>query len=111
MGAQKASSSKQFLVESFLVNLFASLLAVLFVRLAWPSFSVLSGRNIPLDYLYHRDFWQLLIILFVSGAILSGFYQPLFCLLSKPVSVLKGKMFRNFRRGNGVGKSLVVFQF
>ena len=110
MGAQKSQLVKQFLVESFLVNLFASLFAVLLVRLAWPSFSVLSGRNIPLDYLYHRDFWQLLIILFASGAILSGFYPALILSSFKPVSVLKGKMFRT-SQGNVLRKSLVVFQF
>src|SRR5882762_2872768 len=110
MGAQKSQLVKQFLIESFLVNLFASLLAVLLVRLAWPSFSILSGRNIPLAYIYHRDFWQLLAILFMAGAILSGFYPALILSSFKPVSVLKGKMFRT-SQGNVLRKSLVVFQF
>src|SRR5260221_12663728 len=51
MGAEKGQLIKQFLSESFLVNFLAGLLAILIVCLAWPAFSSLSGRTIPMDYI------------------------------------------------------------
>lgn len=110
MGAQKGQLMKQFLVESLLVNLLASVLAVLLVRLSWPYFSELSGRRIPLNFIFHPDFWTLLGALFVGGTILSGFYPAIILSSFKPVSVLKGKITRT-SQGAIFRKSLVVFQF
>ncbi len=110
MGAQKDQLMKQFLSEAFLVNLLAALISVLIVRLAWPYFSQLSGRNIPLDFMLQQDFWLLLGALFFAGTLLSGFYPSMVLSSFKPVSVLKGKVFHS-AQGNLLRKSLVVFQF
>jgi putative ABC transport system permease protein len=110
MGAQKEQLIRQFLSESLLVNLFAAFIAVGLVRLAWPAFGSLSGRNIPLDYMTRQDFWILVGTLFVGGAILSGFYPAIILSSFKPVAVLKGKSVRA-SQGGGLRKSLVVFQF
>jgi putative ABC transport system permease protein len=110
MGAQKEQLIRQFLSESFLVNLFAAFIAIGLVRLAWPSFSSLSGRNIPLDYMMQQDFWVLVSGLFIGGAVLSGFYPAIILSSFKPVAVLKGKSVRA-AQGGGLRKSLVVFQF
>jgi putative ABC transport system permease protein len=110
MGAQKGQLVKQFLIESFLVNLFASVLAILLVRLSWPVFSNLSGRRIPLDFLFHMDFWTLWIGLFLAGSLLSGFYPAIILSSFRPIAVLKGKVFRT-SQGAVLRKSLVVFQF
>jgi len=110
MGAQKSQLIKQFLSESFLLNLLAAGIAVVAVRLAWPSFSDLSGRNIPVDFMWQKDFWVLLGILFFTGAILSGFYPAIILSSFKPVAVLKGKLMRT-SQGSFFRKSLVVFQF
>ncbi len=110
MGAQKEQLIKQFLSESFLVNLFAALIAIAVVRLAWPAFSELTGRDIPLTYLMQKDFWILVTILFLAGAGLSGFYPAIILSSFKPVSVLKGKVIRT-AKGGLLRQSLVVFQF
>jgi putative ABC transport system permease protein len=110
MGAQKAQLMKQFLSEAFLVNLFAAMISVLAVRLIWPYFAELSGRNIPLSFMMQQDFWLLLGALFLAGTILSGFYPSMVLSSFKPVSVLKGKVFHS-AQGNMLRKSLVVFQF
>ncbi len=110
MGAQKDQLMKQFLSEAFLVNLLAALISVLVVRLAWPYFSQLSGRNIPLDFMLQQDFWLLLGTLFFAGTLLSGFYPSMVLSSFKPVTVLKGKVFHS-AQGNLLRKSLVVFQF
>ena len=110
MGAQKGQLIYQFLSESFLVNLFAALIAIAIVRLAWPAFSTLSGRDIPLGFIQQTDFWVLVGILFFVGAMLSGFYPAIILSSFKPVAVLKGKSMRA-SQGGGLRKSLVVFQF
>ncbi len=110
MGAQKRQLIYQFFSESFLINLFAAAIAILAVRLAWPYFSVLSGRDIPLSFMLQKEFWVLLTILFTIGTILSGFYPAIILSSFKPVAVLKGKIVRT-SQGNLMRKSLVVFQF
>jgi putative ABC transport system permease protein len=110
MGAQKQQLMKQFLSEAFLVNLFAAVISVVAVRLLWPVFSDLSGRLIPLDYLWQSDFWLLVGGLFLVGALLAGFYPAVVLSGFKPVSVLKGRVMAT-AQGNLLRKGLVVFQF
>ncbi len=110
MGAQKEQLIRQFLSESFLVNLFAALAAVAIVRTTWPSFSNLSGRNIPIEFMFQKDFWLLVIILFFIGAVLSGFYPAIVLSSFKPIAVLKG-MSMSASQGGALRKSLVIFQF
>lgn len=110
MGAEKKQLVYQFFSEAFLVNLIAALISIIVVRLAWPFFSELSGRPIPLDYMWQKDFWLLLAVLFAVGTILSGFYPAIILSSFKPVAVLKGKVMRT-SQGAILRKSLVVFQF
>ncbi len=110
MGAVRNQLIYQFLSESFLVNLFAALLSLAVIWLAWPLFSELTGRNIPMGYLFHSDFWLILLTLFGVGSILSGFYPAIVLSSFKPVAVLKGRIMRS-GYGNMLRKSLVIFQF
>lgn len=110
MGAQSSQLMRQFLSESFLVNLFASVIALVAVRLLWPVFASLAGRPIPVSYIFDGDFWLLLLALFCVGTLLSGSYPALVLSRFKPVAVLKGKVMRT-SQGSALRKSLVVFQF
>jgi putative ABC transport system permease protein len=110
MGAVKTQLVNQFFFESLLINLFAAIISLLAVRLAWPFFADLSGRKIPLEYMVQKDFWMMFLLLFGAGTVLSGFYPSLVLSSFKPVSVLKGKVFRS-SHGAFTRKSLVVFQF
>lgn len=110
MGAMRSQLVKQFLAESFLVNLFAALLSLAIIWLTWPVFSSLTGRTIPTSYLLQGSFWVSLLALFAIGAILSGFYPAIVLSSFKPVAVLKGKLMRS-GHGNVLRQSLVVFQF
>ncbi|MBT1690426.1 ABC transporter permease [Dawidia soli] len=110
MGAQKQQLIYQFLAESFMLNLVATVVALAAVRAVWPFFSELSGRNIPMAFMGESDFWFLVIGLFTLGTVLSGFYPAIILSSFKPVAVLKGKIAR-VTHGNMLRKSLVVFQF
>lgn len=110
MGAVRNQLVYQFLAESFLVNLFAALLSVAIIWMAWPAFNELTGRSIPAAYLLQPDFWMSLLALFMVGSLLSGFYPAIVLSSFKPVSVLKGKVMRS-GHGHILRQSLVVFQF
>lgn len=110
MGAQKEQLMYQFMSEAILVNLLAAIISVVSVRLLWPVFGDLSGRKIPLDYLLQPDFWLMVCGLFLTGALLAGFYPAVVLSGFKPISVLKGKVMNN-TQGNYLRKGLVVFQF
>ena len=110
MGAEKGQLVKQFMAESLLINLLATAVAVLIVRLGWPNFADLAGRNIPIAYILDGEFWGLVVALFLVGAFLSGSYPALVLSSFKPVSVLKGKIIRT-SGGNIMRKGLVIFQF
>ncbi len=110
MGAEKGQLVKQFMAESFLINLLAAAVAVLLVRLCWPSFADLAGRSIPIDYIVDGEFWGLVTVLFLIGTLLSGSYPAMVLSSFRPVAVLKGKIMRT-SGGNLMRKSLIVFQF
>jgi putative ABC transport system permease protein len=110
VGAFRGQLVDQFLTESFILNTIAACSAIVLVRLCWPSFSALTGWNIPIDFLLQGEFWLIVIGLFLGGALLSGFYPAVILSSFKPVAVLKGKMIRS-SGGNYLRKGLVIFQF
>jgi len=110
IGADKSSLVRQFLGESLLLSLFASLLSIPLTALALPFVNILTQGNIGYSALFD---WRILVALLLLG-ILTGFIAglyPAFILSSiKPVKVLKTSATLNL--GNGyLRKALVVFQF
>ncbi len=110
IGAERQGLVYQFLGESLILVLFASLLGLIlaFVGLPWLSaltektFTMASSLNAPVLLIY---FGMTLLTGLFSGSypafVLSGF---------KPVSVLKGA-FRTSPQGTNLRKGLVVLQF
>lgn len=99
----------QFLSESFLVAVFAFVIAIACVFVSLPWFNNLSGKemNMPLTEPW---FWiSSFIFLFITG-LLAGSYPALYLSSFKPVSVLKG-VFRAGRSASLPRKILVVVQF
>lgn len=110
VGSQRSQLVKQFMVESFLLNGLAVLLALILVLITIPTFNSLSGQHLTLSLLASARFWLALLGLFVVGTFFSGVY-PAFVLSGfRPVVVLKGRMV-NTRQGILLRKGLVVFQF
>jgi len=110
VGSQRSQLVKQFMVESFLLNGLAVVLAFILVLITIPAFNSLSGQHLTFSLLASARFWLALLGLFVVGTFLSGMY-PAFVLSGfRPVVVLKGRMV-NTRQGILLRKGLVVFQF
>ena len=110
MGAYRSQLMKQFLTESFLLNLIASVLGLLIVLVVWPYFTDLTGRSLELTMVTSPTFWGTAILLFILGTLGAGFYPALVISSFKPVTVLKGKIFKT-NSGAFLRQSLVVFQF
>ena len=95
-GATKRQLVEQFLLESFMVNLFAMLLAFLIIALALPYFNQFAGKNIgtgitDLTLIREPLFWNALPGFVLIGSFGAGLY-PAFVLSSfRIVAVLKGK--------------------
>jgi len=114
-GATMQQLIRQFLTESFIINIIALVIAILTVYLVQSSFNTLIHQNLSLSYLFYKglsgyNITTILIILIVAGMFISGFY-PAFVLSSfKPILVLKGK-FTTSNKGIIFRKALVIGQF
>ncbi len=110
VGAFKHQLISQFLVEAALVNLLSVLAAFGIVVLALPYFNALSGLLLSTADLFQPWFLYLVVLLWIVGTFLSGFYPALVLSSFKPVTVLKGKL-KNTSTGILLRKGLVVTQF
>ncbi|HYV55789.1 MAG TPA: ABC transporter permease, partial [Chitinophagaceae bacterium] len=108
-GAIRKNLIIQFMVESFMLNLVALVVAGIIVFLLTPWFNHLTGTT-GVAGLISSKYWMLFLIMFVGGSVLSGLY-PAFVLSGfKPVSVLKG-LFKNTASGYLLRKGLIIMQF
>jgi putative ABC transport system permease protein len=109
-GAFRSQLLVQFLFESVLLNLLAILLALLLVLLFSSSFNLLTGVQLDYSFSANSRFWTLVLLMFVSGAILSGIYPALFLSSFKPTTVFQGISELKIG-GMGLRRILVIFQF
>ncbi|MEM1407667.1 MAG: FtsX-like permease family protein [Bacteroidota bacterium] len=99
----------QFIIESFIINILAAILAFTVVQVSLPYLSSLTN---PMQIAPSHSwfFWSGTASLLIVGSLLSGLY-PAFVLSGfNPTSVLKGKI-SSFGKGALLRKGLVVFQF
>jgi putative ABC transport system permease protein len=114
-GATKQQLIRQFLSESFFINIIALVLAIAVVTLVQRGFDNLIKYDLSLSYLFQKglsgySITIALIALIITGILVSGFY-PAFVLSSfKPILVLKGK-YTTSTKGIILRKALVVGQF
>ena len=110
LGSPRKYLITQFLSESILITLFATLMAVL---LAWgmlPLFNQLSGKSLTITS--NTFVWLLpgIIGITLVVGIFAGTYPAFFLSAFRPVEVLKGKVSAGFKSGM-LRSFLVVFQF
>lgn len=108
VGAERSQLVVQFLTESFLLTVFAMVLALLFAALLLPSFNQLTSKAITLHFT-GRMFAAIVSIALITGFI-SGSYPALYISRFNPLAILKGKL--NTSAAELLSrKGLVVFQF
>ena len=109
IGSQRGQLINQFLSESFLVVVFAFIIALIFVVLSLNGFNELSKKEIEFPW-ENVMFWGIAVVFIIVTALLAGSYPALYLSSFKPVDVLKG----TFKAGRYAGtprKVLVVVQF
>jgi len=110
LGSNRATLIRQFLIESFSLNLASFFLALLLVYIVRPFLYDLLSIHLPLSNLLTNTYGLLFLFFLIAGSFFSGLYPAFFLSSFKPVSVLKGK-FAAAGKGLTLRKSLVVFQF
>ena len=109
IGALRRQLVGQFLCESVLVALLASILALLLTQLLLPLFNDLAGKRLSIPY-GEPLFWGALLGITLFTGLLSGSYPAFYLSGFQPVKVLKGA-FRVGRQGSLPRRILVVLQF
>ncbi|MEQ9426801.1 MAG: ABC transporter permease [Cyclobacteriaceae bacterium] len=110
LGSYRRNLIIQFLVEAFVINGLALLLAFGLIFLITPYFTQLGGTPEAYNIWLQPWFWGAVGTILLVGSFLSGIY-PAFVLSSfKPVAVLHGKL-KTSGSGMILRKALVVFQF
>jgi putative ABC transport system permease protein len=110
MGARRGSLILQFLGESVLLSVLASVIAVVLVAMALPSFNRLADKAIGQASLLGAGSVLALAGLVLLTGLLGGSYPALFMSAFRPAAVLKGNVGRGLKRGL-FRSVLVVFQF
>lgn len=110
VGAARLQLIRQFIAESFLMNLMAAVVAVVLLNVALPLFNDLAGKNLVIDLTTSAQPWFYLALMFVIGAFVSGAYPAFVLSAYTPARVLKGSM-KGSRKGLVLRKVLVVVQF
>ena len=109
LGSQKGQLIYQFLSESFLVVVFAFIVALGIVLLSLNGFNELARKEIEFPW-ENIQFWMASIGFIIFTSLLAGSYPALYLSSFRPVDVLKG----TFNVGRYAGlprKILVVMQF
>jgi len=109
MGSTRSQLMSQFFTESILINIIATIMALMIIKIGLPYFYELSGQPV-MDVFQYRFFWYSLAVVLVVGIIFSGGYPAIVLSSFNPVAVLKGK-FKSSGHGQWLRHSLVVFQF
>jgi putative ABC transport system permease protein len=110
LGSDRGRLIRQFLIESFSLNLIGFLLALMLVYIARPYLYDLLSIHLPLSGLLTDTYGLLFLSFLLVGSFFSGLYPAFFLSSFKPVSILKGR-FGASGKGLTLRKSLVVFQF
>ena len=110
IGADKGSLVLQFLGESTLLSLLASVISMPLTALALPFVNEITESQIGYIALLN---WKIALAILLLGGLtglIAGLYPAIVLSAIKPVKVLKGNVSLNSGSGN-LRKALVVFQF
>jgi putative ABC transport system permease protein len=103
MGSTRNQLITQFLSETFLVTLFAVIIALLLAPFILKLFADFTPKGISMNYLHNANLLVFMLILIFVVSLLSGFYPALVLSGYKPVDVFKN------HAGSGASKSRNAF--
>jgi putative ABC transport system permease protein len=110
LGAMRRDLIRQFLIESFLLNLVALIISAGLFFMLITAFDRFTGRDTLTGISLTEKYWMIFAGLFAGGTLLSGIYPAFILSAFQPVTVLKGS-FKNTGGGINLRKGLIVLQF
>lgn len=110
VGATMKQVFVQFMGESLVLTVLASVLTIIAVWLLLPVFNNLTGKEIPFHLFFSKAILYALLVAVIAIILLSGSYPALVVARFQPIKVLKGSFART-SSGNALRRSLTVFQF
>jgi putative ABC transport system permease protein len=109
IGAGKRQLFFQFISESFIVFLLAMVASVVLIKLLFPLYNSLTGKDLSFDIL-DTAVWKVLGVTMVVTLMVSAIYPAILLSSFRPLQAIKGKF--SIGRGNHfLRKTLVVSQF
>ncbi len=100
----------QFMIESFVLVVVATLVSLLLMLIFIPQFNALTAKTFSAAYLFQPKVMVILAGVVVLVTILAGSYPALFISSFEPANVLKGKF--AFRKGSNIFRQfLTTLQF
>ncbi|RAV98587.1 ABC transporter permease [Pseudochryseolinea flava] len=109
IGASPSQLFRQFMGESFLTVLLASIIALVMAFVLMPMFNQITSKDIALDFSNEYVILTFVGIVFIT-AFIAGSYPAIFISEFKPAQVLKGQL-KSGSRAATFRKALVVVQF
>ncbi|OEK05532.1 ABC transporter permease [Roseivirga misakiensis] len=108
VGASRRSLAFQYITESVCLAGLASVIAVIGAMALYPKLSMISGRDIIINW--DAELIVGIIAIVIATGLISGSYPAFFISRMKPILILKGKLKTSISEVL-VRKGLVVFQF
>lgn len=109
-GSTKTMLISQFLSESFLITVIATILSVLLAFVLLPEFNNFAGKNLSFSILFKTELFIILISIILLLGFLSGSYSAFYLSKFNPAKILKGEI-RNQVKSGKLRKFLVIVQF
>jgi putative ABC transport system permease protein len=110
LGSPRKYLIAQFLTESVMITLVATIIAVVVAWLLLPLFNQMAGKELVITRQVVSWLIPVLFIIVIIIGCLAGSYPALYLSAFQPIEVLKGKIAAGFK-GGLLRSFLVVFQF
>ena len=111
IGSSKKLLTTQFLAETILHTLFATILALFVAQASFPLLNRILNKNIDFSLWGNAPLLIFIFLVSIMVGILSGLYPSMVISAYNPVKVLKGKIFSNGGNSISIKKVLVAAQF
>ena len=111
LGSNRLQLAVQFLSETFLISLFALLLAVSIAFITLPFLNDLLKIKIKLNFTENPVLLGFLALVTILVTMLSGLYPAVILSGFNPITALKSKITSKMIGGISLRRALVVFQF
>jgi putative ABC transport system permease protein len=110
VGATKKSLISQFLLESIIISIISTFLAIGVLWFALPYLNQMTEKSIGMEYLWSKNSLMAISSIMLLVGVLAGFYPAFYLTSFQPGKVLKGTLSQG-AKGSWVRSTLVVFQF